>query len=155
MLTNVYHRLIQVQMVWFRSSRQEVLSKEGVLWNFTKFAGKNLCQRLFFSKAAGPRPGTLLKKRLWHRCVPVNLVKFLRTPFFREHLWWLLLLLTTNSIILTLSFEAFPSKVSQKTRDKLQCSAFINNFEREWPISSHDNHKDFWKVPTWFYYYNQ
>ena len=23
-----------------------------------------------------------LKKRLWHRCFPVNFVKFLRTPFF-------------------------------------------------------------------------
>ena len=24
---------------------------------------------------------TLLKKRLWHRCFPVNFAKFLRTPF--------------------------------------------------------------------------
>ena len=38
------------------------------------------------------RPATLLKKRLWQRCFPVNFVKFLRTPFFIEHLWWLLLL---------------------------------------------------------------
>ena len=37
-------------------------------------------------------PATLLKKRLWHRCFPVNFAKFLRTPFFTEHLWWLLLL---------------------------------------------------------------
>ena len=37
------------------------------------------------------RPATLLKKRLWYRCFPVNFVKFLRTPFFIEHLWWLLL----------------------------------------------------------------
>ena len=28
------------------------------------------------------RPATLLKKRLWHKCFPVNFVKFLRTPFF-------------------------------------------------------------------------
>ena len=26
-------------------------------------------------------PVTLLKKRLWHRCFPVNFAKFLRTPF--------------------------------------------------------------------------
>ena len=39
----------------------------------------------------GLSPATLLKKRLWHRCFPVNFVKFLRTPFFIEHLWWLLL----------------------------------------------------------------
>ena len=35
---------------------------------------------------AGLRPATLLKKRLWHRCFPVNFVKFLKTLFFTEHL---------------------------------------------------------------------
>ena len=34
---------------------------------------------------------TLLEKRPWHRCFPVNFAKFLRTPFFTEHLWWVLL----------------------------------------------------------------
>ena len=28
----------------------------------------------------GLTPATLLKKRLWHRCFPVNFAKFLRTP---------------------------------------------------------------------------
>ena len=41
--------------------------------------------------SAGLRPATLLKKRLWHRCFPVNFAKFLRTPFSTEHLRWLLL----------------------------------------------------------------
>ena len=50
-----------------RSSRQEVLCEKGL------------------------RPTTLLRKRLWHSCFPVNFVKFLRTPFLTEHLWWLLL----------------------------------------------------------------
>ena len=27
------------------------------------------------------RPATLLKKKLWHRCFPMNFAKFLRTPF--------------------------------------------------------------------------
>ena len=44
-----------------------------------------------FNKFAGLRPATLLKKSLWHRCFPVNFAKFLRTPFFTEHLRWLLL----------------------------------------------------------------
>ena len=30
------------------------------------------------------RHATLLKKRLWHRCFPVNFVKFLRTPFLQK-----------------------------------------------------------------------
>ena len=59
--------------------------------DFTKFTGKYLCQSLFFNKVAGLRPTTLLKKRLWYTCYPVNFAKFLRTPFLIEHLPWLLL----------------------------------------------------------------
>ena len=40
---------------------------------------------------------TLLKKRLRHMCFPVDFVKFLRTPFQIEHLWWLLLMFTLPS----------------------------------------------------------
>ena len=58
----------------FRSSCSEVFCKEGALKNFTKFTGKHLCLR----------PGTLLKKRLWHRCFPVNIVKLLRSPFLQN-----------------------------------------------------------------------
>ena len=64
------------------TSRPEVFCKKGLLRNFTKFTGKILCQSLFFNKDAGLRPATLLKKRLWYRCIPVNFVKFLRTPFY-------------------------------------------------------------------------
>ena len=46
---------------------------------------------LFFNKVAGLRPATLLKKRFWRRCFPVNFAKFLATPFLIEHLRWLLL----------------------------------------------------------------
>ena len=43
---------------------------------------------------SGLRPATLLKKRLWHKCFPVNFAKFLRTPFLTEHFQWLLLQIT-------------------------------------------------------------
>ena len=76
-----------------RSSRPEVFCKKDVFRNFTKFKGKHLCWSLFFNKVTALRRATLLKKRLWHRCLTVNFVKFLRTSFFIEHLWWLLLLL--------------------------------------------------------------
>ena len=65
--------------------------KKGVLRNFAKLAGKHLCQRLFFNKVADLRPATLFKKRHWHRCFTMNFTKFLRIPFFTEHLRWLLL----------------------------------------------------------------
>ena len=67
-----------------RSSHQRCSIIKGVLRNFTKFTGKHLCQSLFFNKVAGLSPATLLKKRLWHRCFPVNFAKFLRTPFLHN-----------------------------------------------------------------------
>ena len=75
----------------FRSSCPEVFYKKGVLRNFAKFIGKHLCQSLFFNKVAGLGPATLLKKRLWYRCFPLNIAKFLKTPFLTKHLRWLLL----------------------------------------------------------------
>ena len=67
-----------------RGSHQRCSVEIGVLRNFVKFTGKHLSQRLFFNKVAGPRPLTLLKKSLWHRCFPVNFTKFLRTLFYRR-----------------------------------------------------------------------
>ena len=94
-----------------RSNLPEVLCKKGVLRNFIKFRGKHLCQSLLFNKVADLRPATLLKKKLWHRCFPVNFVNFLRIPFLTEHLRWLILciasmLLNTN-LSITLSTFLF------------------------------------------------
>ena len=47
------------------------------------------------------RPATLLKKRAWHSCFPVNFAKFLGTPSLTEHLRWMLL--KTNSAASSLS----------------------------------------------------
>ena len=49
---------------------------EKVLKNFAKFTGQLLCQSLFFNKVAGLSLATLLKKRLRHRCFPVNFAEF-------------------------------------------------------------------------------
>ena len=69
--------------------------KKSVLKN-SQNSLENTCARASFFSL---RPATLLKKRLWHRCFHVNFVKFLKTLFFIEHLWWLLLftLLYVNS----------------------------------------------------------
>ena len=58
--------------------------KIGVLKNFVKLTGKHLCHLSLF-KVVGLRFATLLKKRLWHSCFPVNFANFLRTPIFIEH----------------------------------------------------------------------
>ena len=36
----------------------------------------------FFNKVAGLRSATLLKKRLWHRCFPVDFGKITKNTFF-------------------------------------------------------------------------
>ena len=48
---------------------------------------------------------SLFKKRFWHSCFPVKFVKFLRTRFFTEHLWWLLLKQLSTAALLNTSFE--------------------------------------------------
>ena len=62
------------------NSHQRCSVKKGILQKFAKFTGKHLCQSLLYNKVAGLRPATLLRKRLWHRCFPVNFAKFLTTP---------------------------------------------------------------------------
>ena len=63
-----------------------------------------------------------LKKRLWHRCFPVNFVKFLRTPFFIKHLWWLLLL----EALSVLQLLKFLSRLFDDAAKKLDNKAKVN-----------------------------
>ena len=77
---------VEAFLLWIsRSSHQRCSMKKTVLTNFAKFTGKHLRQSLFCNEVARLRPATLLKKRLWHRCFPVNFAKFLSAPFFTEH----------------------------------------------------------------------
>ena len=66
-------------------------SVKKVLLEMSQNSQGNTCASLFFNKVADLKSATLLKKRLWDRCFPVNFAKFLRTPFLIEHLLWLLL----------------------------------------------------------------
>ena len=65
-------------------SHRRCSTRKGVLRNFAKFTGKELCQGLVFNKATGLRPATLLKEKLWRKCFPVNFAKFLRASFFQN-----------------------------------------------------------------------
>ena len=67
-----------------RRSHRRCSVKKGVVRNFAKSTGKHLCQGLFFNKVTDLRPATLLKKRLWHKCFPVNFAKFPRAPFLQN-----------------------------------------------------------------------
>ena len=56
--------------------------KKGVLKVFAKFTGKDLCYSLFFHRAAGLEPATLIKKRLRRMSYSV-LRTFLEQLLFR------------------------------------------------------------------------
>ena len=72
----------------FKSSHWRCSVKKGVLKIFTKFTGKHLWLS----------PATLLKRRLRHRCFPLNFVKFLRTAFLQNTSGQLLLRLKAGEI---------------------------------------------------------
>ena len=69
----IFHQRFTYHCLQNRSTRQEVFYEKGVFRN------------------SGLFPATLLKKRLWHRCFPVNFAKFLITPVVTKQLRWLLL----------------------------------------------------------------
>ena len=70
-----------IKKIMNRSSHRKFSAKKCVHRIFSKFKEKHMCQGLFFNKVAGL---TLFKKRLWHRCFPVNFEKFLRTPCLKN-----------------------------------------------------------------------
>ena len=72
-----------------RSSHLQMLFKIGCLKNLVISTG-NTCSGVSFYKTADLKAYNFIKKRPQHRCFPVSIAKFLRTPFFTEH-WWLLL----------------------------------------------------------------
>ena len=62
----------------------EVFCKKKVFLEVLQNSQENTRARVFFNKVEGLRPATLLKKRLWHWCFPVNFAKFLRITFLQN-----------------------------------------------------------------------
>ena len=63
-----------------KTSRTEVFCKKGALNHLVKFTEQSLLRGSFSIKVVSLQSATLLKRRLQHRCFPVNVVKYLRTP---------------------------------------------------------------------------
>ena len=79
---------------FYRSSNQRFSVKKVVLGKvFAKFTGKHLCQRL------------------WHKCLPVNLAEFLRTPFLQK---------TSRQLLLLLAFKKQPPEVFYEKKGVLE-----------------------------------
>ena len=56
--------------------------------SFENFTGKTPVLESLFKKVAGPQACDFIKKRLQHRCFPVNVREFFKAPFLIEHLRW-------------------------------------------------------------------
>ena len=67
----------------FNPVRRQKQSSRGVLENFAKLIGKQLCQSLLFNIVAGFRSATLFKRRPCPRCFPMDFVTFKNTSFHR------------------------------------------------------------------------
>ena len=133
-----FHHLLPI----YRSSRSQMLFIVGVLKSFTIFLGKYLCWNLFLTK--------FVKKRLQHRCFLVNIVKFLRTSFFIEHLRWLLLdlFLACGSSLLEVfcrkgvlrNFAKFTEKHKKEKKERqaqvFSCD-FLQNTSSGWFCACH------------------
>ena len=115
-----------------KRSPRSVLSKK-CSEKFRKFYRKTPVPESFFNKVVGLKPATLLKKRLWHRCFPVNFVKFLRTPFFTEHRRWLLLKVATGGwclVFVSLLNEVGGLKACNFIKKGLQHMCFTVNIAK-------------------------
>ena len=98
-----------------------------------------LCKK----KVASGLPAILLKKRLWHRCFPMNFAKILRTPFFTWHLQWLLVALAfieisySNAVRNTLAAETWICLVSFNSGE---CWSKRLHFHMYFPHTNHSLH---------------
>ena len=111
------HNWIRQRLQWFECCFNKLFdiqkqSLRGVLekLNISQNSQENTCARFSFLIKLQVLPATSLKKRLWHRCFPVNFAKFLRKPILSEHFRWLLLNVAEiwnlkNELIKTLSHK--------------------------------------------------
>ena len=84
---------------------QQVFYQKKEFLEISQNPQESTCASLFLNKVAGLRFAILFKKRLWHRCFPVNFAEFLGTPFFIEHLQT-----TSPGSSNSWFFQLFPSK---------------------------------------------
>ena len=75
---------------------------------------ENNCASVSFLINRGLKPVTLLKKRLWHWCFPVNFAKLLRTHYFTKHLWATVYMKRSTLIIYTIDTSTYKKRQTKK-----------------------------------------
>ena len=83
-MTSFFYNVLQKQL--FTDVLENRYSKK-----FPKFYRKTPVLESLFNKVSDSQASSFIKKILQQRSFSVKLAKFLRTPYFTEHLQWLLL----------------------------------------------------------------
>ena len=105
-----------------RSSHRRCSVKKAFL-EISQNSQENTCARASFLIKLQVAPATLLKKKLWDRCFPVNYAKFLRTSFFyrtppvaaSDDFWWFLVFyLAELNLPLKFMNDSVPSLLKNK-----------------------------------------
>ena len=127
LFTKLFQKVFQLSLIC-RNSQRRCSLKKCVPRNFAKFTGKHLCHSFSFNKVASLRPITLLKKRLWHRCFPVNFSNFPRTPFLQNTSGRLLpnsLKHPFKSLFMLSTLAQFPYKTRLKQMQLHSVSSYV------------------------------
>ena len=120
----------------FHRTPPAATSEKKVLLEISQKLTWKLCHSLFFNKVAGLRPANSLKKRLWHRCFPVNFVKYLKNTIFTVHLRAItstsfifeFFLFVLSYILLSLQINSTPESYSEPCQtSKMELFATIVN----------------------------
>ena len=96
--TDERHDLINTML---RDSHQKVSHEKIFPWKFWNIHRKTPMLKSLFNKVTVLRACDFIKKSLQHRCFPVIIAKFMRTPIPKNICEWLVLnALTTDKILL-------------------------------------------------------
>ena len=112
-ISNIHHH------IKFRRSIINRCSIKTLLLKILQYSWENTCVGLPFLMKMQAFSPVNFEKRLQHKCFPVNIVKFLRTPYFIEHFWCLLLLAawieSRYDTVLSLAMADFPFHATCKS----------------------------------------
>ena len=88
-ISSIFSQNISCEIIIPRNSHRSCSVKKVALKSFTLFLGKQ-CVGVSFYKGAGLKYYNFIKKVLQHRCFPVNVAKFLRSPILKNICGYLL-----------------------------------------------------------------
>ena len=96
-----------------------------------------------FNKVAGLQACNFIKKRLQHKCFPMNILKFLRAAIFIEDLRWLVLEILSVTVLATFKlvkkYKHYKKRLDYRcvvrTESNIYDGAFLRNYFR-WKATS-------------------